>query len=750
MNLSGRPKQIKESDDLCFRFHYLILAFLGNLSTNNRTGNSTLNFARDKLCTCLAEIESTRSAIQLQSRSHSIDNINLQGTISLDQSKAISVRKSFERVQDIVEEIFDEIESNEAHLDSIQQEQDTALPNLNGELGHEEKSKKKKKKKKGFMKKIFGKKSKNTEPLSTPVVGPIANISKSLDNLSEYPPNQIVQNSSTIPIGSPQISQGSQFPSFSPSVSIQSRNGQSPPFEPNHTMSTAYTNEARRTAYMSTHIKEMDNFLNRLHEICENIQSLLIKSNSQKVVEWASNPWNATKEKTLLEATEKLRSELEDINMTLNFPLINPAGANELLSSVDPGESFILPSAHFPLLLSFDQHKAHDDELEEDDVLYRTKVEVISLRGGRIEKELEGDTIFFVQGSVSGQVQETGKSTLGPYFESTLHRWYNDNVMVFDTRSSWGFPRTMSIKMKAINPKNMAADQSMDDDGANEIGYCWIDLSDMWSTLSKKMVKRVQLYASDEVDVAFDAQGDLIQDEESLQQRYELELKISTDAVTITPALTRQHPTLCSKKLLLYKHTEDIRQEMLAIQFIRLSNELLISCGLDLKIRTFNCCAVSDKGGFVEWVPGSVPLSEICERGGTAGSGHLGDGKNSKISFLDGMELEDENGKFKSDSSSVSDIPAQNSNAEAPANKSTQYEFSRFRALRGLSNFTFGFGVGLGRQGNDAIRNPVQDFLRSAAFDIDAPYFINRTVMDTYVKSCAGYCVLTYLLVSYF
>lgn len=43
--------------------------------------------------------------------------------------------------------------------------------------------------------------------------------------------------------------------------------------------------------------------------------------------------------------------------------------------------------------------------------------------------------------------------------------------------------------------------------------------------------------------------------------------------------------------------------------------------------------------------------------------------------------------------------------------------------------------------------NPIQDFLRSAAYDNSAPYFVKKDVMATYVKSCAGYCVITYLLV---
>ena len=55
---------------------------------------------------------------------------------------------------------------------------------------------------------------------------------------------------------------------------------------------------------------------------------------------------------------------------------------------------------------------------------------------------------------------------------------------------------------------------------------------------------------------------------------------------------------------------------------------------------------------------------------------------------------------------------------------------------------------GLKQKSNGSVfENPIQDFLRSAAFDDSAPYLVKKDVMATYVKSCAGYCVITYLLV---
>ena len=55
---------------------------------------------------------------------------------------------------------------------------------------------------------------------------------------------------------------------------------------------------------------------------------------------------------------------------------------------------------------------------------------------------------------------------------------------------------------------------------------------------------------------------------------------------------------------------------------------------------------------------------------------------------------------------------------------------------------------GIGRSNNATSNNPIQNFLRGVSYDPNAPYFISKTVMDNYIKSCAGYCVTTYLLVS--
>ena len=42
--------------------------------------------------------------------------------------------------------------------------------------------------------------------------------------------------------------------------------------------------------------------------------------------------------------------------------------------------------------------------------------------------------------------------------------------------------------------------------------------------------------------------------------------------------------------------------------------------------------------------------------------------------------------------------------------------------------------------------NPIQAFMRRAHFSPSHPYFINEDVMETYLRSCAGYSVITYVL----
>jgi len=67
----------------------------------------------------------------------------------------------------------------------------------------------------------------------------------------------------------------------------------------------------------------------------------------------------------------------------------------------------------------------------------------------------------------------------------------------------------------------------------------------------------------------------------------ELHFRISTEVIS--------HESQTRKRLLLYKHGDDLRQELLAIQFIEKCNQILLSSGLDLKLKTFSCQPVGNR-----------------------------------------------------------------------------------------------------------------------------------------------------------
>jgi phosphatidylinositol kinase/protein kinase (PI-3 family) len=166
--------------------------------------------------------------------------------------------------------------------------------------------------------------------------------------------------------------------------------------------------------------------------------------------------------------------------------------------------------------------------------------------------------------------------------------------------------------------------------------------------------------------------------------------------------------------MLLYKHDEDLRQELFAIEFIKTCDALLKASGLDLNLLSYRCIPVGARQGFIEWVPASVPLSDLCKPNGEP---PLSRAVSSESDF---------------DTSAPEDQHVLSEVAKAGLTKYQslhQLESSRGTKERGsISN------------------NPIQDFLRSVAYDPDAPYLIRKDVMDTYVKSCAGYCIVTYLL----
>lgn len=810
---------VQERDDLCFRLHFLLQSFIGraaHVSNKSSSSYKTLTYVRDLLRKRLAEMESMRSVMNLQN--------NLSLSISQDPPQ---------------EEIFEKfVETNESK-DTVSGISPTSRSETDKSI-----SDKKKKKKKGLMKKLFGtKKSKKLSGIpqspqqDSLVVSPSSAGSTNLNGSTVFP-TESTNSGLVSPLQSP-ISNTTPFPDLSSASNVSTNQLETPPphYHPTpilrnnkygnartalgfcNTLSTTNTHDSTSSyIYMSSHIKEMNLFLKELDSMCKSIQKRLFKTFSQKVADLAM--LQPAKEESLMEATEVFRRGLAKVLEEVKFPLVNPCHptpgvAIGLLSGINPDECFILPSAHFPLLLSFNQprnlpqplfngvsketHSGDEDDYENDqtDVLYKTKVEVIALRGVQPSTSSSASPeVYVVQASIAGQVLETDKSTLGAYFESTLHRWYTGNSLTFDTRSSWGPPKTLSIQARAVNTTSIGSEPNTSGDQKElnlspDIAYCWVDISGMWKKSHDKIVHNAPLYSSDQKlngldgsNFEFDMHGEQVitipSPKKSTQspQKLELELRISTEAVLALPSkkqsttnVSNHHHSSASKnnnmkpsrkKLLLYKHTDDLRQEMLALQFIEVCNDILLASGLDLKLRSFRCCPVGTNSGFLEWVPGAVPLSEICDgaSNGTATTtaSSNGTGNSNNMSFLKGMEMEGSDGVIppspNKTETNQTNLNTSTSSVPLKPSEEGENEVSRFRMLKNLSNFTpFGSGFGYYYNGSligasRRIKNPIQDFLRSAAYDPDAPYFIQKQVLDYYVKSCAGYCVLTYLLVS--
>lgn len=466
---------------------------------------------------------------------------------------------------------------------------------------------------------------------------------------------------------------------------------------------TSQTRESNNEMSMSRQFENMAWILRQLDNTCSAIEKNLMKSFSQKVADWAL--WSSSKESALASVTQSFRSDLRLMNNNSGqsssssaeqrFPILNPLDPTELLTSVDANECFILPSAHFPLLLCFDsqpntllptliQSERSHIGVGSQDVLYRTKVEILGLSGTPV------GTAFAVQGSVAGVIQESKPS---------------NNTLIFETKSNWGYPKTLSLKVSSSSGHPELATIS-DDKNQNDVGCGFVDLCDIWKQslggrADSCITRKARIYTFDSAE-EFDQHGEV--DQDNTVGNVKLQLRVSTEIVAAD-----NFPQKC---LLLYKHGDDLRQELLAIQLIERCHEILKASGLDLKLKTFRCLPVGAQKGFIEWVKGTVPLSELCK---TSGSSHSGSNRSN---------------------SSSDDKQIQSDATQADKPQPQRRSWCKYQSIRGLRQQSNG----------SIIDNPIQDFLRSAAFDDSAPYYVKKDVMDTYVKSCAGYCVITYLL----
>lgn len=448
--------------------------------------------------------------------------------------------------------------------------------------------------------------------------------------------------------------------------------------------------------------ENMSEFLSRLDVICGTIERTLQRSFRQKISDWARQPWSASKDSAVASVTAAMRQSLGQASVeSRGRLLVNPVQSSELLASVDTEECYILPSAHFPILLTFNvsERQSGDDSAWEER-LFRISVELVELQGLESPK----NSSHVVHAAVAGTVIASEASQV----DGMKHVWLTAQKLVFDTRSSWGAPQTLSIR---LSPSPSGQGEESDEPPR----FGWVDLSQLWEAQQEQGEENGQFTLRTKLTMfesknAFDDHGDF---SEVANGSLNLELNVRVEHIDF---VDQSLGKFSRKRMLLYKHDEDLRQEGFAVQFIRTCDNILRAAGLDMKILTFKCIPVGTKRGFVEWVPGSVPLSEICQP------------------FFDSLL---ENG-FIPDT-------AHNSPSMVARAGLTKYEsLSRVGSANGDS-LRLLTGSSHGNSG-PRVWNPVQDYLRSVAYDGESPYLVRRSVMDTYIKSCAGYGVITYIL----
>ena len=192
-----------------------------------------------------------------------------------------------------------------------------------------------------------------------------------------------------------------------------------------------------QTFSINTMFRRMDDFLEGLKNVCDIVEDNLQQSISEKIAKWTMQPWSDSKDRTLADVNATMRKALNKMNSldstkvkypqnsgdeTNTLPLLNPLKSSELLLSLVPEECHILPSAHFPLLLSFNTFSRFNDSnysnsresqqlLDKDskEVLYRTKIEFLALKANDKFESNGNNHDFVVHAAMGGQIQETEK-----------------------------------------------------------------------------------------------------------------------------------------------------------------------------------------------------------------------------------------------------------------------------------------------------------------------------------------------------
>lgn len=108
-------------------------------------------------------------------------------------------------------------------------------------------------------------------------------------------------------------------------------------------------------------------------------------------------------------------------------------------------------------------------------------------------------------------------SSLDPYYHSSTHRWHENNIMQFETRSTTGNPGTAMLRLSSVSQQGNRRDQIAVSDGngttcySSEVGFSFIQLDGMWQKKSMSKTVTVNVYDYN-VQPEFDQEGFLSKD----------------------------------------------------------------------------------------------------------------------------------------------------------------------------------------------------------------------------------------------
>ncbi len=95
--------------------------------------------------------------------------------------------------------------------------------------------------------------------------------------------------------------------------------------------------------------------------------------------------------------------------------------------------------------------------------------------------------------------------------------WDDGDALIFDTRSCWGAPQTLSLRLSSVAFSEAGHDQfSLSDESeslhyTSDVGFCWVDLRPVWhrATVNQDTMTPCHATATCHAQLwSFDAVGD--------------------------------------------------------------------------------------------------------------------------------------------------------------------------------------------------------------------------------------------------